>query len=410
MGCFGEVSITNWEKSILCFLVGGIMEKCIVCSLIVSGCLVMAAWGQPCPAVPTPPGTGFDGVPTPDSDAAVLLAHTLNTSTVGSVGSATTNISISVPAGTTRLCVYGFDFDIVNNLPGGTFWDVSPVGHDETIFAFYADPGLTGDTSNFLGQFFSDHPVLLSSDGVWRKVVDSGNFASAQDADGNHNYLLQVTWESELQDVNEANRFMVATPDPGEVKVLDGTIAGLVGQKTIPAFPEANFPGMVTNFIGDYTSTRVIDELNVCHVDLWEADFDYADDTDNAFTTPTDPPFPSDGGVAEGVNLGKPPDDNANPGGDFNNNLGDVFYTLRVDALALASNTDPSGDREWERYTLCSALSGGPGCAAPPSAARKRFPPSRVRLCHWILRIGIRATPSFSVSMSRNRRTCAGRT
>ena len=273
------------------------------------------------------------------------------------------NISISVPAGTTRLCVYGFDLDLNNNLAGGTFWDQSPAGHDETIFAFYSDPGLTADTSNFLGQFFSDHPVLLSSDGVWRKVVNSAHFSSAQDADGNHNYLLQVTWESELQDVNEANRFMAAVPDPGTIKVHDGTIAGLVGQKTIPEFPGV-FPGMVTNFIGDYTSTRVIDEANVCHVDLWEADFDYADDTDNAFTTPTDPPFASDGGVAEGINLGKPPDDKSTP--DFNTNLGEVKYTLSVDALALATNTDPSGDREWERYTLCSALSGAEGCPTVP--------------------------------------------
>ncbi len=277
-------------------------RRLFLLSLLAVGLLVSEVWAQPCPGIPVSPGTGFDGVPTADDQAAVLLAHTLNTSTVGSVGSATTNISISVPAGATRLCVYGFDLDMNNNLAGGTFWDqspaghdetifafyadpgltgdtsnflgqffsdhpvtlLSPAGHDETIFAFYADPGLTGDTSNFLGQFFSDHPVLLSSDGVWRKVVDSGNLASAQDADGNHNYLLQVTWESELQDVNEANRFMVATPDPGEVKVLDGTIAGLVGQKTIPEFPGV-FPGMATNFIGDFTSTRFIDEENVCH-------------------------------------------------------------------------------------------------------------------------------------------------
>ena len=239
-------------------------RRLFLLSLLAVGLLVSEVWAQPCPGIPVSPGTGFDGVPTADDQAAVLLAHTLNTSTVGSVGSATTNISISVPAGATRLCVYGFDLDMNNNLAGGTFWDQSPAGHDETIFAFYADPGLTGDTSNFLGQFFSDHPVLLSSDGVWRKVVDSGNLASAQDADGNHNYLLQVTWESELQDVNEANGFMVATPDPGEVKVLDGTIAGLVGQKTIPEFPGV-FPGMATNFIGDFTSTRFIDEENVCH-------------------------------------------------------------------------------------------------------------------------------------------------
>ena len=178
-------------------------RRLFLLSLLAVGLLVSEVWAQPCPGIPVSPGTGFDGVPTADDQAAVLLAHTLNTSTVGSVGSATTNISISVPAGATRLCVYGFDLDMNNNLAGGTFWDQSPAGHDETIFAFYADPGLTGDTSNFLGQFFSDHPVLLSSDGVWRKVVDSGNLASAQDADGNHNYLLQVTWESELQDVNE---------------------------------------------------------------------------------------------------------------------------------------------------------------------------------------------------------------
>ncbi len=271
------------------------MNLRVVSILLISSSLWMQAWAQPCPAVPTPPGTGFDGVPTADSAAAVLLAHTLNTSTVGSVSSARTNISISVPAGTTRLCVYGFDMDINNDIPGGTFYDQSPAGHDESVFSFYADPGLTGDRSNSLGEFSSDHPVLLASDGVWRKVVDSPHFAAAQDAGGNHNYLLQVTWETELQDINEANRFMAAVPDPATIKIQDGTIAGIVGQKTIPVFPGV-FPGMVTNFIGDYTSTRVINEANVCHVDLWEADFDYAADTDNAFTTPADPPFPSDGG------------------------------------------------------------------------------------------------------------------
>ncbi len=93
------------------------MKKSIaICSLIVAGCLVIQVSGQACPGIPVSPGTGFDGVPTADDLAAVLLAHTLNTSTVGSVSSATMNISISVPAGTTRLCVYGFDLDLNNNL------------------------------------------------------------------------------------------------------------------------------------------------------------------------------------------------------------------------------------------------------------------------------------------------------
>ncbi len=336
--------------------------------LLISGCLCVQAWAQ-CPAIPVSPGAGFNGVPTADDLEAVLLAHTLNTSTVGSVGSATTNVSLTFPAGSPRLCVYGFDFDIVNNFAGGTFWDVSPVVHDETRFTFYADPNLIGDTSNELGGVDSDHPVLLASDGVWQLVVSQAHSASAMNnVTGNYNYLMQVTWVSELPLVNEANRFMTAVPAPAEAKVLEETIAGIVGQKTIPPFPNSipPFPGMVTNFIGDYTSTHVIDELNVCHVDLWEADFDYADDMDNPYTTPGDPPFPSDGGVPEGMNPGSPPDDNANPAGDFNNNLGDVFYTVSVDALPLASNTDPSGDREWERYTLCSLLSGMPGCDPPP--------------------------------------------
>ncbi len=346
--------------------------------LLISGCLCVQAWAQ-CPGIPVSPGVGFNGVPTADDLEAVLLAHTLNTSTVGSVGSATTNVSLIFPAGSPRLCVYGFDLDIVNNFAGGTFWDVSPGTHDETRFTFYADPNLIGDTSNMLGSFDSDHALLLTSDGVWKLVVSDDHKASAMNhVTGDYNYLMQVTWVTELPNVNEANRFLAAVPDPAEAKVLEGTIAGLVGQKTIPVFP--NFPGMITNFTGDFTSTRVIDEANVCHVDLWEADFDFRDDMDNPYTTPTDPPFPTEGGQPEGMNEGKPPDDNPDPLSDFNNNMGDVFYTLSVDGVPLASNTDPSGDREWERYTLCSALSGMPGCDPPPSAVRKRSPRSRVRL------------------------------
>ncbi len=37
-----------------------------------------------------------------------------------------------------------------------------------------------------------------------------------------------------------------------------------------------------------------------------------------------------------------------------------------MDGSPFSANTDPSGDKEWERYTVCSDLSGAEGCPTVP--------------------------------------------
>ena len=298
---------------------------------------------------PPPPDPLFAGtcLPTCDPDDARFFGTAGGG--FGTLDDVKAVLFIGVAEGTTTFSVGFFDGDV------GGFWDEQTLAGDAAFrYRLFRDPLKNGTTS----MPFDDLPSGGMPDDSWFDKTYSTD-SSAQAPSGNYFYRMEAAWEVDPVDT-AFNDFKLRTS--GQISVAAGQNFGFA------AGPQRIFPPDVDPFVGSgdpnpgdtndpdansYDGQFVFffyvpSELS--SITFWDGDADRNLDTDDPNTPNTDP----DGGgpaQAEGANSGAPAD-SPSPYGACCNVPPSISYDVLDPAGNLYTNTNPSGQQEWERFVV----------------------------------------------------------
>ncbi len=282
------------------------------------------------------------------------------------------DLSIAVPAGSATFDIGIFDGDGGEYGPGGeAFWDAGVTALFE--YSLYADPGADG-TGLLPVDLEPGSPTILSTDmpdNEWRNfTVATGSEAASPG--GNFFYVLKVRL------VNPAlvtlNSYKVRTTAVVSALTLDPVarpfsyIASWTALNDIsivyPDFPNAT-PTTYDGIFRFYFDVPVSqDELTV-----WDGDFDHGkydlteQDTDDPNTpgAPFLPSWATPDTVPEGVAIGSPgtgsppDDDNVGGFGAYIVRPPSIHYHVTAPDGQFYTNDNPSGNREWEQFTISTS-------------------------------------------------------
>ena len=274
--------------------------------------------------------TGF-----PDSDAGSGRFVNL-TRGLSSLGGDETQFGIIVlPVAQFRLAI--FDGDMSGR------WDVwSPMTAtpDQTVFTLYADPSGTGSQTAMVGQW--DGGAM--PDAGWFETT-VGNVAAARTPSGNYRYILVVSWMASTL-ANEQNNFKLVV----EGQILapgGGGTYGFIGYTPNDPSPEKFSP---STYDGRWQFHLLV-APGTSAINLWNGDFDRADDTMDA-NSPTLPPFTvSPATLPEGIRPGVPADDAAS-GSPLLVSPAIFQWLGGPEGGFQATDENPSGNREWEVFRV----------------------------------------------------------
>jgi hypothetical protein len=287
-----------------------------------------------------------------DNDAKMLALAGAGVQTFDSNGMA---IVFGVPS-----TEASFSFGIFDGDHGGT-WD-SSVDPLNLVYTLYADPLQDGVSLTALGTWSE----LDFADNVWVDVTLPNN-PTAQAPSGN--YFYRLTLEAINQGFTAVSVFKVRTPDTNSLSLnpqafnFIGALFNADDLFTIyPDYPNltpTTYDGTWTFFVRLRTSTNLLE--------IWDGDLDHGDafctsfDSDDPDTPgfPFLPPWAAGTAEFEGVangearecgsTSGAPPDDFDVP--EFQRSP-NVQYTLTDPLNNVYVNANPSGNLEWERFSL----------------------------------------------------------
>ncbi|MFN7964020.1 MAG: SdrD B-like domain-containing protein [Thermoanaerobaculia bacterium] len=254
-----------------------------------------------------------------------------------------------------------FSFGIFDGDHGG-LWDTAVDGFTLT-FTLYGDPLGDGSTLNFLGQWTNADFV----DNAWLDIPPIANGAAAQGPSGN--YFYRLTIEGSDQGPSDVTVFKVRTADTNSLSLKPQAFnfIGALFSFDDLAIIYPNFPSLTpTTYDGMWTFyVRIPMSTNL--VELWDGDLDHGNAICTTFDTddPDTPGFPflppwaagtsefegvANGEACEsGTSTGAPPDDF---GLDLFVRTPDVQYQVMDPLGNVYLNDNPSGNLEWERFSL----------------------------------------------------------
>lgn len=258
-------------------------------------------------------------------------------------------LTFGSPAGSASLEIGIFD--------GGTFgmWDL---GATDVRYTIYADPILSGDTSVMVAQYLGSS----MPDNGWFNFVIS-NIPAAQSPSGNYFYRMQITpvtpgttYWSNFKVRTDAVEMLIAQP----FSYLAPLLTEADRQVIYPNYPDLS----VTTYNGRFDFHFYV-ASSIPSIALWDGDFDFGS-YDLAQNDTDDPNTPNDvipnwadpvntrfEGVAVGRDgaTGAPPDDSSSAA--FRRSPSVVFNAILPDGRTF-TNTNPSGNLEWEKFLLAS--------------------------------------------------------
>lgn len=305
-------------------------------------------------------------------------------------------LEIAAPANSPTLEIGIFDGDVCCNPRQPTqLWDNLA---EDMEYRLYVDPDRnSGTNADLIAMWTSNSPNPLAGVGngiAWTAsaanmpnnawwTVTLTNGPAAQAPSGNYFYTLVVT--DPIIGDNVANGFKVRTD--GTLLVRPGAAFGIfafLGPRGLvpPPAEEAivyptGFPGPSTY---DGTWDFFLDVPTAMPMfSIWDGDTDFGswdcavNDTDDPDTPNGTPGFATGNpsvrpegvassaapailcsGVGPGLTSGGPPDDNLNPANVMLLRSPNVSYEVRFPNGVTFTNTDPSGNQEWEQFAISS--------------------------------------------------------
>lgn len=243
-------------------------------------------------------------------------------------------------------------------------WDIGP--NLPLTFELMADPNGDGSGSGGLLQTWSGNDMV---DNDWfdtSRPID----ASAQTTSGAYSYTLRVTPAPNPTNATFNNGFKVRTVD-GIIQIrpqvfsyianlTDGTDAGIIYNGQFVDESDTTYDGTFTFYLH---VPQILDEIIDAPPDrlgFWDGDFDHGSsdgstlDSDDPNTDSTIPAFAAgSSAVPEGAQgIGDPADD-VNVA--FFTRSPSTYYELIPPGSTAGNgflNPNPSGDEEWERFTV----------------------------------------------------------
>jgi len=285
-------------------------------------------------------------------------------------------------------------------------WDAFFGGEDISLnFELHADPagdasGLTGPiialwTGDGSGGLNTGVPM---TDNSWSDFTFP-NFPSAQAANGDFVYTLLITPIDPMVGGSITNTFKIRTTDMMYVPAMFPVtfIAGINGEtaEDVRVLLQTLYPNVTCDDAACTTVCGGFSAVNLCDLndpaccffettydgmwsffmnvpegetalDVWDGDLDFGDGMGTVFDT-DDPNTPGDPFIPDwsiGTDVVFEGAAGANPDDDNNSFLPNIFVRspsvnyLVIDPLGNQyTNTNPSGDREWELYRLDTATS-----------------------------------------------------
>lgn len=274
----------------------------------------------PAPAAAAPVYSYFPSASATDGKMLCVAGQGLQTLSGQSV-----TVSFSVANAVSQFNV-GF-FDGASN----SVWDMS-TGAFPTQYTLYADPvgDGTGNTvvatwtdTQMTGNAWSDFPVTTT--------------AAAKSPSGNYFYRLTCTGTSPA--TAQVNCFKVRVE--GYTYIIPTTVFGFVGAYNGNVTTAATYDGSWDFFM--YAPQ------DMTRLDIWDGDFDVANDTNDPNTPAGIPAWDGGAAQAQGANPGNPADDNTN--GTYLRTP-NVRYDVITPDNTTYSNLNPSGNTEWELFRL----------------------------------------------------------
>jgi hypothetical protein len=297
---------------------------------------------------PDPPAPFYAGtcLPSCDPDDARFFAvagDAINQSTLAGIAIV---LYIGLPSGTTTFTVGVFDGDV------RATWDSGP---DSFEYLLYKDPLKNGSTAHLVDTIDSSS----AADDEWSERSYSTD-AQAQAPSGNYFYRLKGEWAANPGAA--LNNFKVRST--GQVSLAAGQNQGVgAGPQNIGSDPpvtagdpnpgDTNDPN-ANSYDGRFAFFFYVPQ-SLSSITFWDGDADRNGDTDDPNTPNTDPDG-SGPAVPEGVNPGAP-QDGPSPYGSCCDVSPSIFYDVLDPDGNLYTNSNPSGDREWEQFVIGNASS-----------------------------------------------------
>ncbi len=275
------------------------------------------------------------------------------------------DISLAVPADATSFSIGFFDGDSgkVDAVTGARYWDTGVLATFR--YDIYADPEADGTGSVLVYSELSD----VMPDNGWHDLVLPTDPAALTPS-GNFFYRLEITLLDPA--LVTSNAFKVRTSGVATIEVFEqpfGFIAALASlQDAQTIFP--SFPSMVpTTYDGSFSFFLDV-PVSQSELLMWDGDLDYgsydgvtADTNDpNTPDAPYLPPFAVPGTASEGVAVGSAgstgqPADDRNPAGlgGYLLRSPSIAYNVFAPDGAIYSNSNPSGNIEWEKFLISTA-------------------------------------------------------
>lgn len=247
-----------------------------------------------------------------------------------------------------------FTLGIFDGDQGGS-WDITKGTPDELFFTLYPDPLKNGTTTVAMDRLSS---YSMTDDSWFKKEYSVGTDAKAPS--GNFFYRLEVQWrDTTISDDLNSFKLMVNGQISLSMEKFGFVGAPLNNNDSIVGSGDPN-PGEINDpnansYDGNWSFYFYLPHDND-KLTITEGDADCGNDTDSLETLNVDP----DGAgpaQAEGAYPGVPADDNTTNSGC--RIPGNVEYMISTPNNTVYTNYNPSGNLEWENWTIYSTFVGG---------------------------------------------------
>jgi hypothetical protein len=230
-------------------------------------------------------------------------------------------------------------------------WDECPWGREcvnNLIFTLYADANRDGTPEAEIAKWLGND--MPNNDWFVQEIE---NVEDALGTDGKYHYFLEIVSEQPVN--NDYSLFKFKTS--AEATLIPGSFAFMGGFYTFGDFYIIFEDGELEHrtYDGEWKLTMIIPDDQTT-LDFWDGDMDFGDyqnqdlDLDDGDTPNEVPPWAGGGAVAEGAQgQGDPTDDFASEWYRISPN---IYYTITDPYGNRYINTNPSGNTEWEKFTL----------------------------------------------------------
>lgn len=267
--------------------------------------------------------------------------------------------TVALPSTATAVQLGVFDGDSSGQ------WDFSGAA-PALVFELYEDPTATGIGTVRVGQWLGSS----LADNAWSDLtlaVGSG----AQSLSGAYFYKLVIRATTTVPDLAFSS-FKLRVPDDHELLLSAQQrliFSGRVFTVADRAIVYPNYPAATgSSFDGEWTFHLLV-TAEPATLEIWDGDFDYGsadcvdNDTDDANSPPEAPPW-HPAAAPEGVATGEMRACGTTTGANADDSdyvyfqrSPSIHYTLEVPGGPVYQNLNPSGNSEWERFSLATGSS-----------------------------------------------------